>query len=73
MLREDIVDYGTLPTKTLRRIADINYRSESDLEPAIREINALMKELGHNYLDIEKQRNKNLNKEIIIAIENKKS
>ncbi|MBP8689170.1 helicase [Patescibacteria group bacterium] len=73
MLREDIVDYGTLPTKTLRRIADINYRSESDLVPAIREINALMKELGSNYLDIEKQRNKNLNKEIIIAIENKKS
>jgi superfamily II DNA or RNA helicase len=72
MLREDIVDYGTLPTKTLRRIADINYRSDADTDNAIAVIESLMRELGPNYLDIEKQRNKNINKEIIIAIENQK-
>lgn len=72
MLLEDIVDYGTLPDYTLRRISDLESESEDKLAKSIKEIEALKKELGENYLDQEKERQKNLNKEIIVAIENQK-
>lgn len=72
MLLEDIVDYGTLPDYTLRRISDLESESEDKLAKSIKEIEALKKELGENYLDKEKERQKNLNKEIIVAIENQK-
>ncbi|MDD5638619.1 MAG: helicase-related protein [Candidatus Pacebacteria bacterium] len=72
MLLEDIVDYGTLPDYTLRRIADLESENEDKLAKSIKEIEALKKELGENYLDKEKERQKNLNKEIIVAIENQK-
>jgi len=72
MLLEDIVDYGTLPDYTMRRIANLEIGNEDKIEKSIQEIEALKKELGENYLDKEKERQKNLNKEIIVAIENQK-
>jgi len=72
MLKEDIIDYGTLPTKTLKRIADMNTMSEAGIEKTIKEIDSLIREMGSNYLEIEKKRLQSFNKEIIIAIENQK-
>ncbi|MEI7425526.1 MAG: helicase-related protein, partial [Candidatus Moraniibacteriota bacterium] len=60
-LLEDILDYGTLPDYTLRKIGDI--KEEQDIEE-------LEKDLGLNYLQKEKAEQKNYKKEIIIAIEN---
>jgi superfamily II DNA or RNA helicase/HKD family nuclease len=64
-LREDILDYGTLVDYTLRRIADFS-------EDSINDIQNLLDELGEDYLVKEKNLQKNEEKEIIIAIENKK-
>ncbi len=64
-LLEDIIDYGTLSDFTLRRIAEIDV----DKNPEI-EIESLKEELGEDYLIKEKQRLKELKKEIIVAIEN---
>ncbi len=72
MLLEDIVDYGTLPDYTLRRITNLESESEDKIAKSIKEIETLKKELGENYLDKEKERQRNLNKEIIVAIENQK-
>jgi len=66
-LLEDIIDYGTLSDFTLRRIANIN----PDKKPE-KEIENLKNELGEDYLMKEKQRLKDLKKEIIVAIENVK-
>ncbi|HAF07551.1 MAG: hypothetical protein XD76_0253 [candidate division TA06 bacterium 32_111] len=71
ILREDIEHYGTLPDYTLRRIANLKI-DEKKIEEAIKEIESLKKELGEDYLEKEKIRNKNLIKEIIVAIENQK-
>ncbi len=68
-LREDILDYGTLPDYTLRRIANINYRN---INEACKELKTLMNELGEDYLERQKANLKGLTKEIIIAIENKR-
>lgn len=70
-LLEDIEDYGTLPDYTLRRIANLE-TDEEKLEQSLKEIEALKKELGENYLEKEKAREKYLTKEIIVAIENQK-
>ncbi|MBP8689521.1 DEAD/DEAH box helicase family protein, partial [Patescibacteria group bacterium] len=56
MLKEDIIDYGTLPTKTLRRIAAMNCKSENNIQKTINEIESLIREMGSNYLEIEKKR-----------------
>ncbi|HRT84580.1 MAG TPA: hypothetical protein P5523_08080, partial [Bacteroidales bacterium] len=70
-LREDILDYGTLPDYTLRRIANLsNNKSEINISEAITELGKLEKELGRNYLDQEKNK-QHPDKEIIIAIENR--
>ncbi|OIO72784.1 MAG: helicase [Elusimicrobia bacterium CG1_02_37_114] len=71
-LLEDILDYGTLPDYTLRRISNLESSDEKKIERATREIKALKKELGENYLEQEKSRQKDLTKEIIVAIENQK-
>lgn len=71
-LLEDILDYGTLPDYTLRRIANLKSGDEKEIEQAIEEINKLKEELGENYLEKEKLRQKELTKEIIVAIENQK-
>ncbi|MFH1048312.1 MAG: helicase-related protein [Patescibacteria group bacterium] len=70
-LREDIINYGTLGDYTLRRIFNLKTEKEK-LKETIMEIEALKKELGENYLIKEKARLKDIKKEIIIAIENKK-
>ncbi|MBP7796664.1 MAG: hypothetical protein KA059_07830, partial [Elusimicrobiales bacterium] len=79
-LLEDIMDYGTLPDYTLRRIANLpmpmlrqtglESGDDKKIERSIKEIKLLKEELGENYLEQEKSRQKDLNKEIIVAIEN---
>jgi superfamily II DNA or RNA helicase len=71
-LLEDILDYGTLPDYTLRRIANLESRDEQKINKSIKEIELLKEELGENYLEKEKSRQKDLIKEIIVAIENQK-
>lgn len=69
-LREDILDYGTLSDYTLRRIANLENKDDAGQKQAVKEIVALKKELGEDYLQKEKDRSKDLSKKIIIAIEN---
>jgi superfamily II DNA/RNA helicase len=64
-LLEDIIDFGTLSDFTLRRIANIDIGKKPE-----KEIEEIKKELGQDYLQKEKQRLKDLKKEIIVAIEN---
>jgi superfamily II DNA or RNA helicase len=83
MLLEDVLDYGTLSDYTLRRISNLKLtlslpfnKGEGEggvPDKTIRELAALKKELGSNYLYDEKQKLVDLTKEIIIAIENQKS
>jgi len=76
-MREDIIDYGTLSDYTLRRIANLEFSIEKSTDRAKKnhkktaeEIAKLKQELGEDYLLKEKERQKDLSKEIIIAIEN---
>lgn len=62
-LKEDILSYGTLADYTLRRIA--NFKAD-----ALKDIKELKDEMGEDYLIKEKKRQKNQQKEIIIAIKN---
>jgi superfamily II DNA/RNA helicase len=68
MLLEDILDYGTLPDYTLRRIANLDSKNIASI---LKEIERLRKTLGDDYLYREKDRLTELTKEIIIAIENR--
>jgi len=72
VLKEDITDYGTLPDYTLRRIANMESGDDKKINKTIKEIKDIKKELSDNYLQKEKERQKELVKEIIIAIENQK-
>lgn len=72
MLLEDILEYGTLSDYTLRRIANINSNRSILTPDALKEILRLKKELGENYLYKEKERLKEIAKEIIIGVENRK-
>ena len=69
-LWEDIVDYGTLSDFTLRRIANFEVVKEDGRPETVEELNSLIGELGLDYLDKEKQRQRDVKKEIIVAIEN---
>jgi len=69
-LLEDITDYGTLSDYTLRRIANLESQDDEKLKKSLKEINALRKEHGEDYLEKEKTRYRNLTKQIIVAIEN---
>ena len=71
-LLEDITDYGTLSDYTLRRIANLESATEENLKKSLKEIENLKDELGVDYLEKEKTRQKDLSKEIIVAIENQK-
>ena len=71
MLLEDLLDYGTLSQYTLRRISNIDIKK--NLAKGINELKALEEELGSDYLYKEKQRISQLSKEIIVAIENRKT
>ncbi len=72
VLLEDITDYGTLSDYTLRRIANLEIGNEEKIKKSLKEIKALKDELGSDYLEKEKARQKDLTKEIIVAIENQK-
>ncbi len=67
VLREDIIDYGTLPDYTLRRIAQLKL---NDVQNVVEEITSIQTELGEDYLEKEKKKFEG-EKEIIIAINNK--
>lgn len=71
-LREDIIDYGTLSDYTMRRIANLENSDDTNRKKSVKEISSLKDELGEDYLLREKERQKDLSKEIIIAIENQK-
>ena len=71
-LREDIVDYGTLSDYTLRRIANLEFSNEKNHKKTVIKIAKLKQELDEDYLLKEKQRQQDLSREIIIAIENRK-
>ena len=68
-LREDMDRYETLTPNSLRRIAKMPINNISKLK---NELGELRKDLGgENYLELDKQRAKNINKELIIAVENR--
>lgn len=72
-LREDILDYGTLPEYTLRRLANLKLeeRTAHALE-LVKTISGVRDELGSDYLDYEKEKIKRqAPKELIVAIENR--
>lgn len=71
-LREDILDYGTLSDYTLRRIANLETINDIGKQKTVAEVAAFKQELGEDYLQKEKGRQKDIEKEIIIAIENQK-
>ncbi len=71
-LNSDIVDYGTLSDYTHRRISNIKLNNDSEKEKTVNLIKELLSELGENYLAKEIENQKQLNKEVIIAIENYK-
>lgn len=72
VLKEDITEYGTLPDYTLRRIANMESGDDKKINKTVKEIKDIKKELSENYLQKEKERQKELVKEIIIAFENQK-
>lgn len=72
MLREDIIDYGTLPDYTLRRLANLETANDKDRVKAVRTIAEIRQELGDAYLLKEKARLIDTRREVIIAIENRK-
>lgn len=67
-IREDMTEYKTLPTNTLRRIADIGAKTDK----ALTELSKLRTELGPDYLQQLKDRIGALNEQVIIAVENQK-
>ncbi|NWF90447.1 MAG: DEAD/DEAH box helicase family protein [Ignavibacteriaceae bacterium] len=69
-LKEDLIDYGTLPDYTIRRIANLKLNN-TELKEAIEEITSIKEELGEDYLEKEKRKLGKEEKEIIIAILNK--
>ena len=71
-LLEGIIDYGTLPDPTLRRIANLESGNSEKIAKAVKELESLRKELRENFLAVEKSREKKLSKEVIVAIENQK-
>ncbi|MCD6402419.1 SWF/SNF helicase family protein, partial [bacterium] len=71
-LLDDITDYGTLSDYTLRRIANLESQDDKRLKKSLKEIYALKEELGEDYLEREKIRQRDLTKEIIVAIEHQK-
>ncbi len=69
---EDIEDYKTLSDYTLRRIAnlDANAKNEHKIAANIAELASLQNDLGYDYLAKIKQKIGQLEKEVIVAIEN---
>ncbi|WP_456324603.1 helicase-related protein [Desulfonauticus submarinus] len=72
MLLDDIKEYGTLPDYTLRRIANWGSLDEKKIAKIIDAIKSLRDELGESYLKEEIEKQRELKREIIVAIENRK-
>jgi len=70
ILLDDTLNYGTLPDYTMRKIANFEFNSKEGTEKTIQSIKDLKEELGMDYLEKEKNKQKNLDREIIVAIEN---
>ena len=71
-LVEDIEDYKTLSDYTLRRIANLDANAEDEQKIAANkaELASLQNDLGYDYLAKIKQKIGQLEKEVIVAIEN---
>ena len=69
---EDILDFGTLPDFTLRRIANLDTLNKTNLKKLKNELDKLQRDLGVGYLDAVKADRSRIKPEIIIAIENQK-
>ncbi|MCX7878871.1 MAG: SWF/SNF helicase family protein, partial [Ignavibacteria bacterium] len=70
-LIEDIIDYGTLPDYTLRRLANLEF-NDGNIDKALEVIEAIKNELGEDYLEKIKNKLGRNEKEIIVAIRNRK-
>jgi superfamily II DNA or RNA helicase/HKD family nuclease len=71
-LIKDLRSYHTISKYSLRRIANIDLKPEKpkELDRFIKELDWLVNNLGHDYLDIVKSKVKDNKDEIIIAVEN---
>lgn len=72
VLIRDISDFGTLSDYTLRRIAKISFENEKDMVYALNLLKDLRETLGKDYLAKIENRQE-LQKEVIIAVENQNS
>ena len=70
LVLEDILEYGTLPDFTLRRIANLETMQAAKLKQLEDALKELHSELGENYLKSIKDNRDQLKPHIIIAIEN---
>ncbi len=73
-LRRDLIDYNTLSEFTLRRIANLEMLNpaQKDIKKIREELSEIREILGNDYLRKIEQRLGQLQKEVIIAIENVK-
>lgn len=72
VLLEDIEDYGTLPDYTLREIANLESIEKNNLEKTIQQLKKIKDNLGDDYLNKERSKKFDLEKQIIVAVENQK-
>ena len=70
VLLEDILSYGTLSDYTLRRLANLEVAGAESGADVVLELAKIRTELGDDYLQKEKGRQTDVEKEVIIAIEN---
>jgi len=69
LLIKDLRYYHTLPTSSLRRVAELS-DNKASIDAFRKEIATLQKMLGENYLHDIEHRTKERQKEVIIAVEN---
>jgi len=72
LLKKDIVDYGTLPEYTLRRLSALKTNGQTEKAHTVKELIDIKTELGNDYEQTLMDSPTQANKEIIIAIENRK-
>lgn len=71
-LLTDMRDWATLPKFTLRTIANLKYNTPNQIAQTRDKLQSLHFQLGSDYLQKEIERQKQVNQEIIIAVENQK-
>jgi len=72
LLIKDLRHYHTLPTNSVRRVADLS-GDKNSIDSFRNEIKYLKERLGENYLHDIERRTKDRKKEVIIAVENNNS